>query len=708
MNHKKVRKIYFKELLELYRDKRTLFSTILLPLILYPVLFIGVSSLKTRQTQKMEEETKVIALENFDFYADYENEEVDFVVENIQEKLTSDENIKIFNGETEIDTLLKDGVIHTIVRLDSISFEQPQTYYFEYKYDGSNDKSSLALKEVKAVIGTFEKDLIRVRLSEITDLAENDAYLNPLSQESKLTNVASSQQMLGMIVGRVLPYLLIMLLISGGAVVATDLVAGEKERKTLETLLVSSVSRNEIVLGKFYTIVTASLVNVFINLISMYLSFKHMVGQTGASIGGANIPLLSFVWVLLSLLPLVSLISAILLIISAYSRNIKEARSYESPLLLVAMMLAMISMFPGFEMNKGLALVPIVNISLLFKEIMLTGVNFTHFAYTVGSTLILNVIAIIMTIKVFASEKVLFRTQTETSFSGLKKNKAQLLTPAIGIVLYMIMLGLLYYVGFAWQRKAYVGGSIDQQILMREVLRTQIIIIGLPVMLFVSLLFKKGKTGRDKKEISKEVRRESRDFLRLKSFKFSSLLLIPLLSVPALVISSWLTQIVNYFYPIPEDYFAGMMELMTGKELPTIVLIGVIAVAPAIFEELLFRGLLPRFFEKKSVWSAIIITGLLFAIFHLDFYKLLPVAFLGCWLGFLLYSSKSIYIPMTAHFMNNLIAVLIGQELIPSKYALMIEGTSIASISILVGSVVIFIALNYIIYKTNNGFQEIE
>lgn len=704
MNHKKVRKIYFKELLEVYRDKRTFFSTILLPLILYPVLFIGVSSLMTRQTQKMEEEIKVIALENFDAYADYDNEELNFVVENIQEKLTSDENIKIFNGETEIDTLLKDGVIHAIVRLDSISFEQPQTYYFEYKFDGSSDKSNLALKEIKTLIGAFEKDLIKIRLSKITDLADDDAFLNPLSQEAKLTNVASSQQMLGMIVGRILPYLLIMLLISGGGVVATDLVAGEKERKTLETLLVSSVTRNEIVLGKFFTIVTASLVNVLINMISMYLSFKHMLGQTGPSMVGANIPLSSFVWVLLSLLPLVTLISAVLLIISTYSRNIKEGRSYESPLLLVAMMLAMVSMFPGFEMNKGLALVPIINISLLFKEIMLTGINFTHFGYTVGSTIILSIIAIIMTVKVFASEKVLFRTQTETSFSGLKKNKEQLLTPAIGIVLYMIMLALLYYVGFAWQKKAFVGGSIDQEILMREVLRTQIIIIGLPVLLFVNLLFRKGKKSPDKKEVN----RESRHFLRLNKFKFSNLVLVPLLALPAVVITSWLTQVVNYFYPIPEEYFAGMMDLLTGKELPTFVLIGVIAVAPAIFEELLFRGLLPRFFEKKSVWSAIIITGLLFAIFHLDFYKLLPVAFLGCWLGFLLYSSKSIYIPMLAHFLNNLLAVLIGQELIPTKYAMLVEGTNSTSILILAGAVVLFFGINFIIYKTNNGFQEIE
>ncbi len=703
MNYKKVRKIYLKELLEVYRDKRTLFSTILLPLILYPVLFIGVSSLMSRQTQKMEEETKVIALENFDAYTDYQNQELDYIIANIQEKLSENEKIKIYNGKSEIDTLLKDGVIHTIVKLDSVSFSQPQTYFFEYKYDGSSDKSNLALEDVKSLIGAFEKDLIRVRLREITDLANDDAFLNPLSQEAKMTNVASSQQMLGMVMGRVLPYLLIMLLISGGAVVATDLVAGEKERKTLETLLVSSVTRNEIVMGKFFTIVTASLVNVFVNMFSMYFSFRQMVSQVGGSMVGANIPLSSFVWVLLSLLPIVFLFSAILLTISTYSRNMKEARSYESPIMLVAMMLAMISMFPGFEMNKGLAFIPIINISLLFKEIMLSGVNFTHFGLTVASTIVLNIIAIIVTIKVFASEKVLFRTQSETSLSGIKKNKGQLLTPAIGLIFYMIMLGLLYYVGFGWQREAYANGSINQEVLMEGVLKTQVFIIGLPVLLLVNLLFPKKKGGN-----KAEVRAESRNFLRYKASKISNFILVPLMAVPTIIISSALTNVVNFFYPIPEDYFAGMMELMTGQQLPLLVIIGVIALAPAIFEELLFRGLLPRFFEKKGIWTSIILTGVLFAIFHLDFYKLLPITFLGIWLGYLLYTTKSIYLPMLAHFLNNALAILVGREFIPTKYLEILEGYSLSSISILTISLVIFILINIIIYKINNGFQEIE
>jgi sodium transport system permease protein len=315
----------------------------------------------------------------------------------------------------------------------------------------------------------------------------------------------------------------------------------------------------------------------------------------------------------------------------------------------------------------------------------------------------LNIIAIIVTIKVFASEKVLFRTQSETSLSGIKKNKGQLLTPAIGLIFYMIMLGLLYYVGFGWQREAYANGGINQEVLMEGVLKTQVFIIGLPVLLLVNLLFPKKKGGN-----KAEVRAESRKFLRYKASKISNFILVPLLAIPTIIISSALTNVVNFFYPIPEDYFAGMMELMTGQQLPLLVIIGVIALAPAIFEELLFRGLLPRFFEKKGIWTSIILTGVLFAIFHLDFYKLLPITFLGIWLGYLLYTTKSIYLPMLAHFLNNALAILVGREFIPAKYLEILEGYSLSSISILTISLIIFILINIIIYKINNGFQEIE
>ncbi len=118
----------------------------------------------------------------------------------------------------------------------------------------------------------------------------------------------------------ILPYLLIMLLITGAAVVASDLVAGEKERKTLETLLFLG-SQNEIVLGKYLTNTTFAMVNVFINLFSLFFSMRYMISQSGLEFSGLAMPLEGFCILLLVFIPLATLFAAILLSISTFSKT---------------------------------------------------------------------------------------------------------------------------------------------------------------------------------------------------------------------------------------------------------------------------------------------------------------------------------------------------------------------------------------------------
>ena len=230
------------------------------------------------------------------------------------------------------------------------------------------------MKGFLKVLLKLESILVGERLSAIKIDAE---ILNAI--EIKDNNVAPPEQMLGFIVGRILPYLLIVLTLSGGAVVASDLVAGEKERGTLETILVSAARRIELVIGKYLTIITISTITVFLNLFSMFFSFKHLISQSGVDTSGIQLPLSNFALILAAMLPLVTLLAAVLLSISTYARNIKEAQSYQMPIIFGGMMLAMISMLPGFELTVGFSLIPIINFALLFKNIMMGSFNPTVF-----------------------------------------------------------------------------------------------------------------------------------------------------------------------------------------------------------------------------------------------------------------------------------------------------------------------------------------
>ena len=133
----------------------------------------------------------------------------------------------------------------------------------------------------------------------------------------------------------------------------------------------SSASRQEIVLGKYLTIITMSMINVVINLISLSFSVRYLVAQSGLETSGVKMPVSAFLILLVAMLPLATLFAAILLSISTFSRNMKEARTYEQPIMMVSMLLGMVSFIPSIEFSNLLAMVPVINIALLFKAVMI-------------------------------------------------------------------------------------------------------------------------------------------------------------------------------------------------------------------------------------------------------------------------------------------------------------------------------------------------
>ncbi len=608
-------------MLEMFRDKRTIFSTIILPFILYPLIFIGTFSLMSRQTAKLEEKGAVIAL------ADSVNDNASHL---ISEQIKTIKNFTVEPMYQATPRMFEDKLVHAIISIkDSLQSSGIPIYQIAVKLDKSTDRGKMIADKVNVALKNAESKILEQRLAEKGINAE---FISTVSIRQQDTS--STAKKLGSLLGSILPYLLIMLLIAGASVVAGDLVAGEKERKTLETLLVSSAHRNEIVLGKYLTIITFALINVAVNLISLYFSMRNIASQSGLQMAGVKFPLNGFLMLFLALIPLATLYAALLLSISTFSRNMKEARSYEQPILLVSMLLAMSSFFPAIELNNGLALIPVINISLLFKAVMMSDYKVTHLLLTIGSTIILDIAAIFMTVKLFNNEGVLFRSESDTSLKGLKKNKKAFFTPYYGLVYYVLALLALYYIGGTWQSKEIVSGLF----------KTQVIIILLPVLIILRL-----------------VKADWKQTLRLTGTNPVNFAIVPFIAISASILVSLLGQLINLIYPIPQDYLEKMSELLKMPDLQLWQIIGLIAVLPGICEEVLFRGFLYRFYENKNAWFAIIASAFLFALFHLDPYRFIPVFFLGVLLGWLLYKTNSLYVSMFSHMLNNALAVIIMQ-----------------------------------------------
>ncbi len=618
MNFKKVLTIYKKELVEMLRDKRTLFTTILLPVILYPLIFVGFSSLMSRQTVKLEEKGATIAVADS--------------VNNPMSKAIIDElnKIKYFRYipyTPASEQKYKDKDINSIIIIsDSLSTSGTRFYKMSVKFDKSSEQGQMMIGKLDKAVLAAEQGIVKTELSN----RNIDPQLVDIVKLREI-DTSTAQKKMGMILGMILPYLLIMLLISGAAVVAADLVAGEKERHTLETLLVSAAHRNEIVLGKYLTIITIALINVLVNLVSLFFSAKYMASQGGLQTAGVKMPLEGFVVLFLALIPLATLFAAILLSISTFSRNMKEARSYEQPILTVSMLLAMVSFFPAFELNNLMALIPIINISLLFKAVMIGEYQISHLLITIGSTLVLDVLAIWGTIKLFNSESILFRTDDDSSIKTVKKNKGTFFTPYYGVIYYVVALIVLFYLG------SYLQG----QDLGKGLLYTQLLIILFPVLLTLRIL-----------------KLDQKITLRLQAPRVKEIVLIPFIAIPAAVLVSLLSQVINQLFPFPKEYLEQISKLFQMK-MPVWQQFLIIAVAPGVCEEVLFRGFLMRFFEKNGKIAAVIISAFLFALFHLDPFRFLPVLLLGFLLGYLTIRSGSIYNSMLSHAINNGFALFV-------------------------------------------------
>jgi sodium transport system permease protein len=273
-------------------------------------------------------------------------------------------------------------------------------------------KSGFGANRLEKFFRDLRDRAIRERL-EAKHLPEN--MVRPF--DIKQQNVASPEKVGGALIGGLVPYFIILLCLTGAMYPAMDLTAGEKERGTIETILCSPVSRTHLVLGKFLMVLTASVATGVLSVISMVASFgagKKLL--QGVANGAADTILQitvtgkAVISVFTMVLPLAVLFSAALLAIALFAKSYKEAQSYISPLMIVVVLPAVAAVLPGVELNTALALVPVLNTSLISKEIMTGTYHWKYIALIFASSCIYAAGAIAIAVKLFQREDVLFRT----------------------------------------------------------------------------------------------------------------------------------------------------------------------------------------------------------------------------------------------------------------------------------------------------------
>ncbi len=228
----------------------------------------------------------------------------------------------------------------------------------------------------------------------------------------KKVDVADKRENWGEKIGGMIPYFIFMLCLQGAMIPATDLGAGEKERGTLETLLISPIERHKLVLGKFLTIALAGATSALITVSSM--AVWGLVISQGMAIKMVSefmsaINAIDFVLMFLMLVPVVAIFSAVLLSLSIYARSFKEAQGYMTPLVFAVIVPVMLAMLPGVELKGGWAWVPLTNVALAIKELIKGTMDYFQLFAIFSSTAVIAGALLYFCVYWFNKEKVLFR-----------------------------------------------------------------------------------------------------------------------------------------------------------------------------------------------------------------------------------------------------------------------------------------------------------
>jgi sodium transport system permease protein len=673
MNWNNVKLILLRELRDQLRDRRTLFMIAVLPLLMYPLL--GMSIFQVSQFRQ-EHPTRVLIV------GLPELPELPELVKDNHFKgqwLDSDDQSRLFDldlaplssgaelAADEAKSLVQSGTKEAVVVFPadfasellklraqlashsadsknpvekSISIPTPQIYF-----SAANEKSQLAEARVAKVLDRWTDAIARQNLDDANlpqDLARPFQF--------KAQDISQAQERTAAAWSKVLPLVVLLWALTGAFYPAVDLCAGEKERGTLETLLCSPAQRSEIVTGKLLTVMAFSLATSVLNLLSLGLTgamvFSHLpVSDLSPRLGMP--PMLAQFWLLLALVPVSALFSALCVALAAFARSTKEGQYYLMPLVLVALPLVILPMGPGMELTLGNSLIPLTGLVLLLRT-LLEGNYSTALPYVapvVVVTIICCLLAIRWAVEQFNRESVLFRESERLDIGlwlkHLRRDRGATPSAAQALFCGVAILVIQFFLGFAVRTpKSFAD-------ITRLVVVTQLVVVVAPSLLLTIVLT-----------------RSPKQTLLLRKPAWWTVPAAALLAVSLHPAFKSLQVVIEQLYPMSSGIKDAQQQLTSAlADAPSIwIVVLLVALVPAICEELAFRGfILSGFRHLGHKWWAIALSSAMFGVTHTMLHQSLVTTVAGAVIGYIAVQTGSIFPGMLFHFSHNALAIIAGQ-----------------------------------------------
>lgn len=403
MKLKHVMIVLRKEVKDLLRDRRTIISSILLPMILIPVINIVMSG-GIQKFEKDMNENVMVALSRSSNSPE--------VRELVQERILSkNPNIVLVDAEDPVKAL-ENNEIRCILEIENSyaeKLEDGQPIQITLQYDESKTKSQAAADIVSRAIDKFSEEVVEERIAA---LGLDPDFLQPVQVERK--NLAPNDMGNNMMLQMMLPFMISILVAVGGIPAATDLVAGEKERNTFEPLLTTMPDRGSLLLGKYLAVTLFSMVSLVAILVG--LSIGYIINPNSLTIGidtqlqGISLDPLAVVLALLITVALGMTFSGIQIALSTIAKSYKEAQTYLSFLMLAAMVPGYATMFmQASDLSPVMFVMPVMNTVAAFKMILGGSINYFNLVLALVTSIIFVILTLMFAASLFKKEKVMFR-----------------------------------------------------------------------------------------------------------------------------------------------------------------------------------------------------------------------------------------------------------------------------------------------------------
>ena len=614
------------ELLGLLRDTRTVVLSVLLPVLLLPVLLFSLN--------KLGQERFAGAGDSYLIGRPVVSEGLQMLVDSalsgppFQETLARDPDGQLTDGT--IDLLLSLGkpekgspelVRDIVAAFPGMAFlldkKQTGKPLIELNYRGDRDRS------VRAFLATRDR-LLEFRSRLVTEFFRRQEVKVGLTLDSR--DISSSQEKEARKYGPALSSFMVLILLGGGSVAALDSLAGERERGTLSTLFLSSLSRGSLIWTKFCVVAIISIAIATIQVLN--LGFYTLFGPLSLPISPAAGEGLAMLFHLAALFLAESVFTAaVLLFISARSSSFKEAQLFFFPLFLIAFALSLSGMMPGLVSRSVISLIPLAGPGVLIPEILAGRFDLVMVLVQVAVHGVATYLLLRATLTYVGREEFLSGQPPSTGKALIFEQFSNHALPFYALLGAALMVVPANFAGLS---------SLAGQGLFN-----QLILFGLGPLVLL-------RWYGQRVSVAVPFRRVSVPIVLL------CLLLIPLGQLAA----TGLSHLLSPWLPAPTEAMEQMMKFLDLENTPPWQIYLLIGILPGIFEEFAFRGVLLHALHKRfSPWALAAVVAVVFGFFHLSFFRVVPTAYLGFFLGLITLATGSVWPAMLIHIGNNSLAV---------------------------------------------------